>query len=167
MGRTRNSRVARGRSRASGPTDVYIAPYHLDVIPWSSWENYGTSLPTRVANTSYLTLGLEFPTGGGSFVSGDWIEWYVNLAAGTYTFTVIAITNTTYGIAEYTLDGSTIATFDWYASGATLNVAKQATGVVVPTSGVHTLRATCTGKNASSAGYTILANAINFMRTGA
>lgn len=104
----------------------------------------------------------------GTADDGDYIEWYVNLAAGTYTFTTIYATSTTFAILAFTLDGVSMgATVDGYAASLTLNNVAQRTGVTVSTDGLHTLRMTATGKNASSTDYVMAMQSFNFVRTGA
>lgn len=165
--RTRNSRVSRGRSRSSGPTDVFMAAYDLDVVPWSSWDTDGSATPTRVQNSTALGQGYQSQSAA-TADDGDYIEWYVNLAAGTYTFTTIYILSTNTAIVAFTLDGVSMgATLDTYAASPTFNNVAQRTGITVSTSGVHTLRMTATGKNASSADYSMQMQTFNFVRTGA
>lgn len=78
------------------------------------------------------------------------------LDAGTYTFSVLGLTANSRGLIDWAIDGANVVTGqDWYAGGLTYNVVKTAT-VTVLTSGVHTLRGTVNGKNASSTDYQML-----------
>lgn len=164
MGRTRNSRGARGRSRSSGAAasgDTFLAPYDLDVVPWASWANAGGFTPVRGQVSILLGMGVT-----GTANDGDWQEWSVCLAAGTYTITVIGVATGSYGSTDYTLDGAAVGTKDWYSADFAFNVVAQFTGIAA-TAGVHTFRGTVNGKNPGSTDYATLTQWFTFTRTGA
>lgn len=169
MGRTRNSRGARGRSRSSGAAasgDTFLAPYDLDVVPWASWANAGGFTPVRVQASILLGMGATGQSHVDTANDGDWQEWSVCLAAGTYTITVIAFTLNTQGSIDYTLDGAAVGTKDWYSADFAFNVVAQFTGIAA-TAGVHTFRGTVNGKNPGSTDYTMPTQWFTFTRTGA
>ncbi len=164
MGRSRNSRGARGRSRSSGAAasgDTFLAPYDLDVVPWASWANSGGFTPERVQASILLGMGVTATAN-----DGDWQEWSVCLAAGTYTITVIGITQSNCASTDYTLDGAAVGTKDWYSEGFAFNVVAQFTGIAA-TAGVHTFRGTVNGKNPGSTDYAMPTQWFTFTRTGA
>lgn len=169
MGRTRNSRGARGRSRSSGAAasgDTFLAPYDLDVVPWASWANAGGFTPVRVQGSLLLGMGATGQPDVDTANDGDWQEWSVCLAAGTYTITVIGFTINTQGSTDYTLDGAAVGTKDWYSAGFAFNVVAQFTGIAA-TAGVHTFRGTVNGKNPGSTDYIMPIQWLTFTRTGA
>ena len=89
--------------------------------------------------------------------NGDWIETTFYLSAGTYTFGVLGVAEDDAGILDWSVDGVPIITGqDWYNAAPTGNTRKQTSGIVISTSGIHTLRATVNGKNASSVGFYIV-----------
>ena len=166
MGRTRNSRVARGRSRSSGASgDTFLAAYDLDVVPWASWSAVSGWTPVRTDSSTYLGMGYLNETAGDADVN-DYAEWSVCLGAGTYTFTAIGQTAADAGIVTYALDGASLGTADWYSAGTVANVVKQLTSLTVA-GGVQTLRATVTSKHASSSDYRMAHQWFTFTRTGA
>lgn len=167
MGRTRNSRFARGRTRNSAGTaasDTFLAPYDLDVVPWASWANTSGFTPIRTQASILLGMGVTLQSADAN--DGDWQEWSVCLAAGTYTITVIGFTLNTQGSTDYTLDGAAVGTKDWYSAGFALNVVAQFTGIAA-TAGVHTFRGTVNGKNPGSMDYIMPTQWFTFTRTGA
>lgn len=62
------------------------------------------------------------------------------LQAGTYTFKYIGLKNTTYGVGTVYLNGVSIGTINHYAASLQYNQTTTITGVVVATSGLHTIR---------------------------
>ncbi len=60
-------------------------------------------------------------------------------------------------LVDFTLDGAAVDTDDFYSASETVNSLFTHTGVVVIANadGVHTLRGTVNGKNASSTGYRV------------
>jgi len=91
---------------------------------------------------------------GGANANGDAfsIEFYLN--AGTYTFNVLGETYPSSGKIDWTVDGGSIlAGHDFYSASGAQGVLKSQAGIVILTSGLHTLQGTINGKNASSSGY--------------
>lgn len=166
-GRSRNSKFARGRSRNTVGGDSWLAAYDRDVVPWSSWDTDGSATPTRVNSSTALSMGYQSQSAA-TADDGDYIEWNVALAAGTYTFTVIHVKTTNCAIAAFTLDGTSMgATLDLYAASPTFNNVASRTGITVASPGNHVLRMTATGKNASSTDYAMSTQWFTFTRTGA
>lgn len=85
--------------------------------------------------------------------NGDSAEGKFFLKAGSYTLYVYGITGAVNGIIDWSIDGTNVLTGqDWYAASTTRNVVKSG-AVTVATNGMHTLRLTINGKNASSSNY--------------
>ena len=92
--------------------------------------------------------------------NSDWLETGFDFNAGSYTLSVLGVTDSNRGIIDWTLDGVSQTTGqDWFAASATKNVIKTFT-LTVPNTGYHVLRGTVNGKNGSSAGYYIGLTAI-------
>jgi len=163
MGRTRNSRAARGRTRVGG-VDLYLSAAGQDIIPWGSWDAVSGWTPVRTLNTSYFFAGYLDQTAADAD-AGDYIEWLVRLTGGTYTLIGIGQSAPDAGIVTYTLDGVTLGTRDWYSAAPTANGAFAIVGVVIAT-GIHTLRAAVLSKNASSTDFRMAHDLISFNRTG-
>lgn len=85
---------------------------------------------------------------------GDYFELQkILLKAGSYTCRVVGQTTSDRCKLDWALDGVSQTTGqDWYSGSIAYNVVKTFT-LTVLTDGVHTLRGTVNGKNASSSGY--------------
>jgi len=96
----------------------------------------------------------------------DSFENYFTCKAGTYTLNFLGVTDTTYGLLDWTIDGVSIATGqDWYSAEAVFNVEKTIASIAIA-AGKHTLRGTINGKNGSSSGYLFPLTNITLERTG-
>jgi hypothetical protein len=75
------------------------------------------------------------------------------LAAGTYTVTILGVTNNNYGKVDWRLNGTLIGGAatgqDWYSASLTYNV-EQSFSMAVAVDGVYTLSGTINGTNGSS-----------------
>jgi len=111
------------------------------------------SYTIAIQNTSSQMFNFKI-TNNPSSANGDAFTIPFYLDAGTYTFNVMGQQDTNGAITDWQIDGSNIATgHDWYAASAAYAAVKTQAGVVVSTSGLHTLTCTVNGKNASSSGY--------------
>lgn len=146
--------------------DTFIMSYRQDVMTWSSVDGSGGMTYTRVQASFLLSGGMSRQANSGDSDNGDYMEWFVNLSAGTYTLTVVYRQATTSPIVDYKLDGVTVATVDQYGT-LTDNVVAAATGIVVAADGNYTLRALVNGKNASSTDYWMQTKTVTLTRTGA
>jgi hypothetical protein len=150
---------------ASGSGVEGIYPYSFHITPWMSWSGSGgTNAPTRNAGTSYVGLGRIY---NGTGADGDYVQWNVELAAGTWSIKSIYATAASAGIGLLQLDGATVATIDFYAASGVNNVTTTTTGVTVATSGAHTLKLLISGKHASSTDYYYDLSSFSGVRTGA
>lgn len=113
-------------------------------------------------NTSCLFNGMLTNS---SQASGDSVSVPIVLSAGTWTIEALLHKGTVAGIVTVELDGVTLGTWDGYNSVNAFNFVVSFTGVVVSTSGTHTLTLTSTTKNASATAYAIKASQVAFQRT--
>ena len=74
------------------------------------------------------------------------------IAAGTYYFTSLGITDADGGIVEWQIDGEIIGIQDWYSVSIARNVEKSI-GPITLTAGRHVLKRHTNGKNPSSSDY--------------
>jgi hypothetical protein len=97
-----------------------------------------------------------------SGANGDWVEYLVSLAAGTWAVQVYGNVFNGAGIGTFSLDGTDIdqapylaasASFDQYNAAAQNLIQDVCSDLTIPADGSYTLRITCSGKNASSSGY--------------
>lgn len=134
-----------------------VTLFHEDSIVLS-----GTAL-ARVINTAqlYNHYAHQNPAANGDSFTQSFL-----LLAGQYTFRVLGMTSTDFGILDWYLDDTLmISQQDFYSVAGANNVVFNAT-VTVPTSGPHTLRAVVNGKNTSSSNFFIRLTKFAFIPTG-
>ena len=101
-----------------------------------------------------------------SAIDGAYFEWIVWIEAGTWTLEYWYLTGASYGITRLSLDGTALgADIDTYTASTVRNNRATRTGIVVATSGTHTVKALTSGKHASSSGYQIGAHGFDLRRT--
>ena len=137
---------------------VYINPWDWDSIEQGTWSTF--------ADISVARGGYIF-NGGAGDKTGDTVVFKSYFKAGTYTLKILYGKNTSLGIAKITLDDVDVMTnIDEYNSGGSVkNVLKTETGITVASDGIKIVRFICTGKNASSSGYTLVLSEMMFYRT--
>jgi hypothetical protein len=98
--------------------------------------------------------------------SGDYIQFTTpSLAAGDYAVSLRYKAHPGRGILQASVDGTNVGgTLDQYA--ATAGFTSRTFGTVSLGAGAHTLRLTCTGRNASSTAFTLSADTITFTGSG-
>lgn len=131
-----------GVSQATVNTTVAAA------TPWNVWM-HGQGRPAT--NTGFATFGTSGQRTSAS--QNDEIGWDFYLAAGTWEFWLLHITNNNRGIYTVTLDGASVGTVDGYSSGSVTYVESQIAGHVVASAGVKRLLLKMSTKNASSSAY--------------
>lgn len=168
-------------SQDGASTGFRFRPSQFELVKISSESNLGTDLsdlpgvvdvpPFLYDNDSgSLTLTQKTNQAWGSYINAGatqnaWAEWKVWLPQGTFDLDVYGISSTNRGIAEFTLDGSTIGSQDWYSASGVFNVLKTITGINAPTTGIYTLRMTAVSKNASSSAFSLTPSWLQFRRT--
>ena len=127
----------------------------------SNFDNVSLPSADVASGLGIIPFGVRFSDN----TNGAWVEWYTSLGAGTYALTLKGFSFTGGGILAFSLDGVAIdqpphdassATVDTYAdSGASGQFfqAEVCHDLTIDTSAVYVLRATVTGKNASSSGF--------------
>lgn len=100
-----------------------------------------------------------------SGLSGDNISFVTSFEAGTWTLDLLTITFNSRGIVVVSIDGVQVASFDQYTAAAVNNIKQTQAGIVIPTSGKHTISFTSTTKNAGSSGFGICLSLITLSRT--
>lgn len=97
-------------------------------------------------------------------VDGHWIEWSNIPLGGTYT--IGCAVQQTNGAPKYqvSVDGVDVGSLQDAYAGSTTAVVQTSTGISI-TAGLHTVRVTINGKNASSSGYGLRLASIAFSRT--
>lgn len=139
-----------------------MAAYRVEWPAWADW--YATSgTPTRAQVSGALGGGHV----GALNADGVYIEYQVVVAAGTYTLTLLYVVSANAAKFQMSIDGTDVgALTDAYGAVTTYNNVYTATGIAL-TEGVHTVRMTANGKNASAAAYYIFPQWFSLERTGA
>lgn len=102
--------------------------------------------------------------------NGDAFTQSLWLRAGTYTLSVLGITQNDGGKIDWYLgtSSSSLALVasgqDWYSVATTYNV-KQTATITVPEDGYHVLKGVVNGHNAGSAGYAVRLTKITFAQS--
>lgn len=151
--------------------DAYTATDWSDCLT-SQWLLGNTRIyPEQATTVSGGAIGWVGVTGqanGGVFrqatpAINDTLTFKVALKAGSYVLNVLAAKSSSQGIQTIKLDGTTLATFDWYNASVVVN-SMQNTVIGVSDDGLYTLTSEMLSKNASSANYTLSMNYIDFLR---
>lgn len=92
----------------------------------------------------------------------EWSNGFL-LRPGTYTMSVLGMTQGNFGKIDFYIDDVAVVTGqDWYSAGTVQNVSKTATVQITGPSPYHVLRGKTNGKNASSSAFFTLLTAIAF-----
>lgn len=141
-------------------TEAETAALVAAAAPWNAWM-HGQGRPAT--NTGFTTLGTSGQRT--SAAQNDEIGWDVYLAAGTWEFWLLHITNNNRGIYTVTLDGASVGTIDGYSAGSVSYVESPIAGHVVATAGLKRLLLKMSTKNASSSGYVGSIQLVGMRRT--
>lgn len=147
--------------------NTYLAPYFEHHPAWSSYDAESGFNYTRVQASTFIGGGVARQGTDGTADDGDSVSWYVNLAAGTYTLTVMDQRNINRSIHEYFLDATSLGTSDRYNGSNDSNAIVEFTGITVSAEGNYTFKIAANGKNASSSEYYVSCFWFSFLRTGA
>ncbi len=86
--------------------------------------------------------------------TGDAFSHSFFLKAGTYIFSVLGVTSSGSGQADWAVDGNSIVSNqEWYSAGTVKNVVQTDSPVNIITDGYHKLTGVVNSKNGSSSGF--------------
>lgn len=157
--------ATRMRMAAAGVGGEFF-PYFWEILPVADPGGTGGPLWQVEGVSSAFVAGYGYSDPG--VVGGDDYEWFLPMAAGTWTVTVIWRGDSDRGIFTVALGGSTLATgWDQYAASAASNQVTSWTGITVANDGIYELNFLNTGKNVSSTDYRLSLQTISAWRTGA
>lgn len=124
-----------------------------------------SSAPTVISTASQLAgaLGVKMTTD--PTLAGAFIEWVVNLPAGSYLVQTLLATGPIRGIVKVSLGGQVAATAIDQYSTATAPLVDTPRVVTLGTGGAQTLRLEVTGKNAAATAYNLLVSGVAISRT--
>ena len=137
-------------------TDVEVEEASLlTMLPLAVNQSVDLSIlaaPTSAVGTWAVSGGLTPSISNTTAALNDSATWTTSLVAGTYDIRIIGTSAASQGQVQFYLDGATIGSVLDEFSASTLLI----TGVSVAAQGTHTIKATVTGKNASSSGYAVV-----------
>lgn len=138
--------VENSTGTVTGPLIAAAGGGVIDIFPWM-YNSFSGSWSFSLQASQML--------GGywNAAVVGDYLEFKVEMAAGTYTYRVLSPKNTDGGQYSVAIDGTTVGTIDLYNGSLVWNQLTDITGIVVASSGLHAVRFTITGKNGSSSSF--------------
>lgn len=100
-----------------------------------------------------------------SAAQNDAISYDVFLPKGTYSLDFFYRKIATGGIATFSIDGGAVGTVDTYNAATADNNVTTLAGIVVPTTGKHTITVSVPTKNGASAGFVLQFQYINLRKT--
>jgi len=140
-----------------GDGDACVRLYSYDDGETSKVGTWG-----YVATTTAPLYGSQL-WGNTSAAVNDAMLWTRFLQAGTYTVQIRGVANTDKPIVTVKIDGSSVGTVDYYAGLSYLRASL--TGIVLASSGSHTIEVVIASKNASSSAYAMAFSDILVYRT--
>lgn len=96
---------------------------------------------------------------------GDQIDYKAYMTKGTWKCRVLGTTNTTHGIFDIKVNGTTVHTIDGYSAANTFNVRDTSSEFNITSDGLKTISVVINGKNASATTYYAFITYITFWRT--
>ena len=144
-------------------SDIFLMSYYENQPGWSSFDASTGTAFVRQQTSLRLSGGSTNDHTGANSSS---ISWYVNLAPGTYAFTISGPTHSEASIYEMSLDGVVFGTQDFYSGSTVQNFVAEVTGISVVSESNYLLKVQANGKNASSSGYDVYVSWFTFTRTG-
>ena len=142
-----------------GGADQDTSPIYWNMI---------TTVPDVVGQGTWtITLHGSYPYNGFliNTSNGDNITLNFYAPAGTYELNFNNPLGSNRGIVDIDIDAVEKGSFDGYAAANNFINISQLTGIVIGTSGAHTLKFRIDGKNGSSTAYLILLSGIHLLRT--
>lgn len=100
-----------------------------------------------------------------SDTQNDQIDYFIWLAKGTYTLSVLGRTGTVRPIATYMIDGVSIGTLDWYAAATDYSVIQTITNISITTIGKKIFSIKAATRNPLCGGWTLIYYSFAFFRT--
>lgn len=145
----------------SDPVDITPGEGHITIMPYAYHSiGQGTWFPWLSA-LQVLQGGIRNSDPN----DGDNISYRAYLSAGTYSLMLFTNHLPTAGIMDIDFDGDEVASFDLYSDPGQFNSRHVQTDIVLPNSGLTTIRCRADGKNALSTDFFIPIGHISLWRT--
>ena len=142
--------------------DLPLMAYHEDWPGWSAADVVSPGSLGRLPTSAELGGGYGYQAG----TLNALYSYQADVAAGTYTLTVVERRDANTAIATVTIDGSVIGTWDGYSAAQTHNNVTTFSGIAL-TAGNHMIQFQALSKNASAGGYYLGIQWLSLDRTGA
>lgn len=150
-------------TKATSTETSGLTPWHIDLLPTFPNSKVGTYAWTTEGTNVQLFRSYKYNS---SDAVNDELAWLVPLEAGTYTISLLTVTQINGGQVRWYIDNSAVgSTIDLYSNPQVVNVENSQTGIVVSRGGVKTITLRVTGKNASSSNRYMLISHATINRT--
>lgn len=141
----------------AGSPGTWIAPGGASITyPYSAsiFAHLGWAIDSGDATITIQNDGNEYYLNVYKASSGQWIQFNVACASGTYNLDLFYYKAPNAPIVDISIDGTVVVNdFDMYGGSYLPHQKNTTTGITIPTDGNHTVRVTSVGKNGSSSGY--------------
>lgn len=144
-----------------GKTNNAGSPIHSSMLVRAP-DSVGQGAWGATYNTSYAFNGLFYNT---SNTNGDNFTINFYLPAGTYKVRIKCTKDPNRGIMKVEVGATNLGDTDLYSAVADYTYIAEYTGISITTGGLHAVKFTVNGKNASSGNHFIDPTAIEFIRT--
>jgi len=138
----------------AGEGHITILPWHYSGVTQGTWA---LAVDTLLVMNGYLS--------NSSNSQNDRVDYKAFLAAGTYTFSILPITNLNRAILTLLFDGVSQGTIDLYTASTGYNATKSITNIIVETAGLKTISLKAATRHASSTGWYLTISSISLFRT--
>lgn len=135
---------------------------HLTILPFDYESQPAGTWAVTSDNVEYYLSRAFYNSSNGD---GDSINFKIDIPPGTYTLVFMYHSSSARGIADISIGGVEVASFDMYAGAAAYNVRGVQASIVVAVGGIKDLTVTIDGKNGSSSGYGCIFGLIALWRT--
>lgn len=141
---------------STSPGEGYLSMYF--------WGYASITQGTWVLNISTLQV-LNFWYYNSSNAQNDQMDFKAYLAAGTYSFILMGLTNNNVAIVTLLFDGVSQGVMDFYSAAIAYNTQKAINLIVVTAAGLKTISVKGATRNASSTGWYMNLTSISLFRT--
>lgn len=156
-----DARAAAAVATHAAVGDVHALGGNIVILP-AAYSSIGQGTWIIITSPDQWRYGSMYNS---SHTDGDNISFKVYLPKGTYTLWIMDATTNNEGIADVDINGTEVASFDWYSASLTNNVIKSQASIAIATTGLYTLKYRVDGKNASSSDYYVGIQQIVLWRT--
>jgi len=151
--KTESDITGTGGGTPAGGRQLAVGTHYQNIVQgtWTSNQGSGHMLGIYLQTTTTAI--------------NDEVEYAFDLPAGTYDIILLVQSGSSFGKAHIIIDDVDVGNLDTYDSPGGANVKLTLSGIVITSTGVQTVGVSADSKNGSSSDYTLLIQAIEFVRT--